>query len=104
MLCYTKANNFLSFVMAKSMQPHSVGLVVGGLFAVLHFSWAIMVATNVAQPVMDFIFKLHMIEPFYTIMPFSLGTAVGLVLFTAAVGYVMGFVLGLIWNAVQKYA
>jgi hypothetical protein len=47
---------------------------------------------------MDFVFRLHMITPLFQIAPFSLGNAVGLVAFTAGFGYLMGFVMGTIWN------
>jgi hypothetical protein len=47
---------------------------------------------------MDFVFRLHMITPLFQIAPFSMSMALGLVLFTAAIGYIFGFVLGAIWN------
>jgi NhaP-type Na+/H+ or K+/H+ antiporter len=46
----------------------------------------------------DFVFRLHMITPPYRIAAFNLGTAATLVLVTAGIGYVMGFVVGFIWN------
>ena len=51
---------------------------------------------------MDFIVTLHMIHPVYTVGPFALGTAVGLVVVAAIVGYVVGHVFALIWNKVHK--
>jgi hypothetical protein len=82
----------------KRIQAHSVGLVFGTFLAIWHMFWALLVAVGAAQPVIDFIFHLHMITPPYKIAEFNLGTAAGLVLVTAIIGYVAGWVAGSIWN------
>ena len=79
-------------------QPHLFGLVFGIFLAVWHALWALLVWFGAAQPLMDFIFRLHMITPPYKIAAFNLGTAATLVLVTAAIGYLMGWVVGFIWN------
>ena len=78
--------------------PHSFGLVFGIFLAIWHAAWSLLVWTGAAQPLMDFIFRLHMITPPYKIAAFNLGTAATLVLVTAGIGYVMGCVVGFIWN------
>ena len=80
------------------IHPHSFGLVFGIFLAVWHALWASLVWVGAAQPLMDFIFRLHMITPLYKIDAFNLGTAAALVLVTAGIGYVMGYVAGFIWN------
>jgi len=82
----------------KRIHPHHVGLVFAAFLAIWHFLWAILVATGTAQPVMDFIFHLHMITPPYKIAEFQIGTAAALVLVTAGIGYVVGLVGALLWN------
>jgi hypothetical protein len=77
--------------------PHSFGLVFGIFLAVWHALWSLLVWTGAAQPLMDFTFRLHMITPPYKIATFHLGTAIGLVLVTAGVGYAMGWGIGFIW-------
>lgn len=84
--------------------PHSVGLALGAFLGTWHLVWSVLVAVGLAQPLLDFVFTLHMIRPPYTVGPFSLGMAAGLVIFTAVFGYVVGYVLGVIWNAVGKSA
>lgn len=88
--------------MSKAMRAHKFGLTLGGLFGVVHLTWTVLIAIGVAQPLMDFVFKLHMIQPVYEVRPFVFGTAVALIVFTSAVGYVVGYVLGLLWDIVQK--
>jgi hypothetical protein len=51
-----------------------------------------------AQWLLDFIFRLHMITPPYHVTGFDLLTAAGLVLVTSVLGYFGGVILGLIWN------
>ncbi len=87
--------------MAKT-QAHQFGLALGGTFGAVHLAWSVLVALGVAQSFMDFMFEMHMITPVYTSMPFSVSTAAGLVLVTTLLGYLMGFVLGIIWKEVQK--
>jgi hypothetical protein len=47
-----------------------------------------------AQPIIDFIFWAHMIRPVYVIKPFDPVAAVTLIIVTAAIGYIFGFVGG----------
>ena len=82
----------------KHVHPHAVGLVFAAFVAISHILWALLVAVGAAQPVIDFIFRLHMITPPFKIAEFNLGTAAGLVLVTAAIGYAGGWVVGVIWN------
>jgi len=72
--------------------------VFGVFLAVWHALWASLVWLGAAQPLIDFIFRLHMITPPYKIDTFNLGTAAALVAVTAGIGYVVGCVVGFIWN------
>lgn len=87
--------------MSKSL-PCRLGLAFAGLLALFHAGWAALVALGWAQPLIDWIFWLHFITPFYKIQPFEFGRAVMLVAFTGIVGYVMGWVLGWLWETFGK--
>ena len=82
----------------KRIQPHSLGLVSAAFLAIVRAFWSLLVAAGWAQQAIDFIFRLHMIAPAYRIAEFHLGTAAGLVAMTAAIGYIAGWVMGLVWN------
>ena len=63
-----------------------------------HFLWAWLVLTGMAQTVINWIFRLHFIEPTYVITRFELGVATTLVILTSAIGYLSGWILAAIWN------
>ena len=84
------------------VRPHSIGLIFAAFLALWHALWALLVWGGAAQPVLDFIFRLHMIAPPYQVGSFRLGTATGLVVVTATIGYLAGCVAGWLWNRFQK--
>ncbi|MEK7640820.1 MAG: hypothetical protein AAB389_02390 [Patescibacteria group bacterium] len=88
--------------MEQKINSHRLGMVVGSLAGLWHLVWVVLVATGGASILMDFVFRLHFVEPPYAVMEFELGSAILLVALTAIVGYVAGWVLGAIWNRVYK--
>lgn len=81
------------------ISPVRLGAIVAVLLALVHALWAGLVATGFAQPLLDFIFWAHFLNQPYQVQPFDMARAAILVGVTAAIGLVMGYVLGLIWNA-----
>ena len=80
------------------IQPHSAGSVLGILMGVWHALWAGLIWAGAAQAVLDYIFRLHMITPPYTVAAFDPGLALALVLVTAIIGYLFGWAGAVIWN------
>jgi len=83
-------------------EPKRLGMFFGTLFALMHFGWAILVASGFAQMLYDWILALHMLSIPITVLPFDLVMAAELIVVTFIIGYVMGFVLALVWNKVGK--
>lgn len=82
--------------------PNKVGLVVGTLIAGWHLLWALLVLLRWAQPIIDFIFWAHMIQPIYVIKPFSISASLTLIVITTVVGYAFGFAGALVWNKLPR--
>ena len=82
--------------------PNRVGLVVGALIAGWHLVWSLLVLLRWAQPIIDFIFWAHMIQPIYIIKSFNPLAAITLIVITAVIGYIFGFVGAIIWNKLHR--
>lgn len=80
------------------INKQKLGLVFGTFLGAWHFVWALLVLSGVAESLMNWIFRLHFIEPPYTILPFNIGVAATLILVTSIAGYVSGWSLGAIFN------
>ncbi|MFZ3020242.1 MAG: hypothetical protein WA051_01830 [Minisyncoccia bacterium] len=82
----------------QKVQVNKVGLVFGSFMGIFHLVWSLMVATGMAQICLDFIFKVHMINPVYEVSPFSISMALTLIIITTIIGYIGGALAGWLWN------
>ena len=86
----------------KMYNNNTWGLIVGVFLGGFHALWAILIGVGLAQVLIDWIFKLHMIRPPYVIAPFDVVLAIILVVVTFVIGYILGWVLAAICNALCK--
>ena len=84
------------------ISKNKLGIVFGALLGLSHLVWAAMVATGVAQWLMDWVFRLHFIQPPYIVTAFNLSHAVGLIVVTSSLGYLMGWLGAALWNWVHE--
>ena len=82
----------------RAIQPFRSAFTFALLLGGFHFFWALLVATRLAQPLSEFLFRIHFIRPVYVIEPFQLGVAALLVAVTTAVGALVDWAFELIWN------
>lgn len=80
------------------LNRNKVGIALGGFLGLVHLVWAILVGADLAQPMMDFIFNLHMVINPVLVLSFDWSLAVGLVIFTSVFGYIIGCVFACIYN------
>ena len=80
------------------ISKNKLGIVVGGFLGLWHLVWALAVAFGFAQSLLNFVFRIHFIEPPYVIAPFRPELAVALIVITSILGYLIGAVLAAIWN------
>jgi len=85
----------------NTLSPHTTGLALGGLLGFIHLLWAALVFAGLAQTVLDFVFRMHMLTPVMTVEPFSIVRAVVLIILTFVVGYVVGWLFAKAWNMAQ---
>lgn len=82
--------------------PHKVALVFAALMGGWHVVWSVLVVLGWGQPLINFVLWAHMIQVPYVVGPFDLVASVILIVFTAVMGYVGGYLIGLIWNRVHR--
>ncbi len=86
------------------MKPTRVGIAFGLFLGAFHLFWALLVAFGLAQPLLDFVFMLHMINPPYVVGPFNVLSTIGLIIFTSLVGYIAGYLFVTLLNWAHKTA
>lgn len=85
------------------LNNNKTGLVVGAFLGFWHFLWSLLVAVGLAQPLIDFIYKVHFLNNPFQVAPFGLKRAAALIVITAAVGYIIGWILAFLWNRFHKF-
>lgn len=86
----------------RSIGVHNVGLSVALLFGGVHVAWALLVASGLAQTVLNFVFWLHFIGSGWVVESFEFGRAAGLVAMTSAIGYAVGAIFAIIWTNLHR--
>ena len=76
--------------------------MIGAVIAGCHLVWSVLVLIGWAQPIIDFIFWAHMIKPVYVVKPFDPAAAGALIVITAAIGYLFGFLGAVLWNRLDR--
>lgn len=99
-----KAGKLKIILYMTQVNSHKVGIVFGGLFAIWHAIWAVMVFMGIAKPFMDWILGLHFLNFQYSVDPFAFSGALMLVIVTGIIGYIIGFIFGWLWNLAHRAA
>ena len=81
-----------------ALNSQKVGLTFAIFSGAMRLVWTLLVATGLAQPVLDGLFRISSIEPAHTVTSFSLGSSLALIVFGMVQGYVAGLALAAIWN------
>ncbi len=75
--------------------------MLGSFLGIFHLLWAILVAVGFAQPLLDFIYKIHFLNNPFTVGPFDILNAGLLVVITFLVGYIAGWFLTFLWEMIK---
>lgn len=89
--------NGLLITMEETDMAHSltcIKTIVGFGFglSMLHVLWVLLVASGFAQPIIDYIFKIHMLSSPFVVQPFSFSFSAQLLAITFGVGCLYGIV------------
>lgn len=86
----------------KELNNNTIGFITGSFIGLWHLLWVLLIAIGLAQPLMDWIFELHLLSNPFHVLGFDLGRAISLVVVTFTVGYIMGWIFSLLWNFFLK--
>ena len=94
-----------NFVSCKSrgevvehIHVNRAGVTLGVVLAGWHVVWLVAVAAGVAQPLVNFVFWIHLMEADAAVGGFALMPAIWLVVVAFAAGYLTGATLAAVWN------
>ena len=82
----------------KHLNRIKVGVAMGLVIGFWHFLWSCFVALGWAQGLLNWVLKLHFLSNPYQIAGFSLGNAAELVIVTACIGFLVGYLFAITWN------
>ena len=78
------------------------GLIGGFSLASLHLIWIVLILLGWAQPLMDFVFKLHMLNSPFQVQPFQWVFALGLLMLTFTAGVFGGLLFSYLKTIFDK--
>ena len=84
------------------LDPKKTAMTLGAFFGLAHAVWGLLVASNLAMPLLDWIFGLHFLNNPYSVQSFDVTRWLTLVVVTTIVGFVVGYVFSLLWNKIHK--
>ncbi len=77
-------------------------VAIATFIAGMHALWALMVAIGVGQAYLDWIFPLHFIGTTFSVMSFSLLTALLLIIVAFIATYLAVLLFGVVWTLMMK--
>lgn len=86
----------------KELNENKVALTFGLFIGGWHLVWSLLIVLGFAQPLLNFIFWLHMLANPYQVTGFVLTQSIILIAVTFTVGYIGGFIFAKVWNKVHK--
>jgi hypothetical protein len=82
----------------EELNKNKAGLIFGSFLGLWHLTWSLLVASGVAQILLDWIYYLHFLNNPFHVADFNVLTAGLLIVVTFSVGYIFGWLLAFLWN------
>ena len=89
-------------IMSQPTSALKTACIGGFTLSALHACWVVIVASGWAQPVLDFILNLHMLNSPFVVQPFSILVSAELLALTFVIGAFYGLVFSFIRKLLKK--
>ncbi|MCL5411202.1 MAG: hypothetical protein M1150_00420 [Patescibacteria group bacterium] len=86
----------------KGLNERKVALTFGLFISGWHVLWSLLVLLAVAQPILNFVFWMHMLANPFTVTGFTFLQALTLVVVTFLFGCAIGWVFAWLWNRLHR--
>lgn len=84
------------------MNKHKVAMTTGLFAGLVHLVWEVLVFLGAGQKFLNWKLSMHSLSSPVKVLPFSLGTAVGLIITALIGGYIVGWVFASIYNKMHR--
>ena len=88
--------------MELSVEYLRVGFLWGFVFATIHAGWALIVAQNYGQPLIDFMLKIHFLSNPFVVQVFDMTLAIALVGISGTLGLIAGTAFSMVWDLMSN--
>ncbi len=86
----------------KNLEKEKAALTFGLFLGGWHLVWSLLILLQLAQPLLNLVFWLHMITPPYQVTAFGFTQALILMVITFTAGYAGGWIFAWLWNKIAK--
>ncbi len=84
------------------LNPGKTALAAGAFAGLWHVVWGILVVLGWASALQSWILDLHFLNNPFAVQSFDIVKWVTLIVVTAVLGYIFGYIFATIWNKINK--
>ena len=84
------------------MNKHKVAMTTSVFAGLVHLVWEVALFLGLAQSFVNWKMSMHSISASVKVLPFNLGSAIGLVIAALIGAYIVGWVFATIYNKMHR--
>lgn len=86
----------------RTIDPLKAGLTVGAVYVLVHLVWLGLVAAGQAQSLLDWVMRLHSLDPILRVGRLDQRLAISLLGVSAISGFMLGVLVACAWNQLNR--
>ena len=89
-------------MMQTRINPIDSGLIGSISMIMIYLIWIALVFSNLAKPLIDYLFWLHFIQPIFEFEPFDFYRAINLLIIVSCLGFIVGYLFAKAFNLLDS--